>query len=310
MPNYKLVLNILSSINGGLITGAALLQTLLGQDLTIKVVAILGICQIVISAITSSLSTQNSVISQVQGIPGVDKILINAQANPALAQMAMGADAPKIVPAPGSAAQVANIAKTVVNILLVAFVLSVFLAGAPDANAQTGTRIRQTTPQQGPVFTGDLPSDIKNGFKGDPNDPSKGVQLTGNLKKDAQAVWDKIVAASNADLKYASQLAANANTPSSAVRKQCWDEILATNEQANGLNLKDANGNPLPQPDPKLFTQIEQAAEVIDALSPQGKLYTACAGAAQLAQANVIQFISAAVGGVAGLAKLTPIPGL
>ena len=162
---------------------------------------------------------------------------------------------------------------------------------------------------QGPVLTGDLVQDAKNGFKGDPNAPNA-VQLTGNIKKDAQAIWDKIVAASDKDLQYASQLAANANTPSSLVRKQCWDAILAINEQANGLNLKDANGNAITPPDPKPFTQLEQAGEVIDALSPQGKLYTSCAGAAQLAQANVLQFINAAVTGVAGLAKLTPIPGL
>jgi len=164
-------------------------------------------------------------------------------------------------------------------------------------------------PDNGPVFTGDLGADIKSGFKGDPSAPNA-VQLTGNLKKDAQAIWDKIVAASNKDLQYASQLAANAGTPSSLVRKQCWDAIVAINEQANGLNLKDASGNPITMPDPKVFTQIEQAAEVIDALSPQGKLFTSCAGAAQLAQANVLQFINAAVTGVAGLAKLSPIPGL
>jgi len=204
------------------------------------------------------------------------------------------------------AAAVRSVTGTVASALLIAFALSFLLAGAP-ALAQTTARRAAQPAQQGPVLTGDLPTDIKNGFKGD---PSTGVQLTGNLKKDAQAVWDKIVAASDKDLEYASQLAANAGTPSSGIRKQCWDAILATNQQANGLNLKDANGNPIPQPDPKLFTQIEQAAEVLDALSPQGKLFTSCAGAAQLAQANVLQFINAAVTGVAGLAKLAPIPGL
>ena len=194
----------------------------------------------------------------------------------------------------------------VVRILLLAFALSFSLA-AGEAVAQA--QPRKPAAPQGPVFTGDLGADIKSGFKGDPNSPNA-VQLTGNLKKDAQAIWDKIVAASNKDLQYASQLAANAKTPSSLVRKQCWDAILAINEQANGLNLKDASGNVIPAPDPKLFTQIEQAGEVIDALSPQGQLFTSCAGAAQLAQANVLQFINGAVTGVAGLAKLTPIPGL
>jgi hypothetical protein len=197
------------------------------------------------------------------------------------------------------------VTRLVVRILIGAFALSFPLA-AGEALAQAQPR---RPAQQGPVLTGDLANDIKNGFHGDPNSPNA-VQLTGNMKKDAQAVWDKIVAASNKDLQYASQLAANANTPSSLVRKQCWDAILAINEQANGLNLKDASGNPIPMPDPKMFTQIEQAGEVIDALSPQGKLFTSCAGAAQLAQANVLQFINGAVTGVAGLAKLTPIPGL
>lgn len=160
-----------------------------------------------------------------------------------------------------------------------------------------------------PAVTGDPINDIKTDLGLQPA-PTDAVKLTGNIKVDAQAIWDKIVAASDKDLAYASQLAANANTPASLVRKQCWDALLATNQQANGLNLKDNNGNVLPQPDPKLFTQIEQAGEVIDALSPQGKLFTSCAGAAQLVQANVLQFISAAVTGVAGLARLTPIPGL
>jgi hypothetical protein len=200
----------------------------------------------------------------------------------------------------------AAVVKSVTSVLLIGVVLSLFLAGDP-ASAQA--RVRKPAADSGPVFTGDIAKDIKDNFHGDPNAPNA-VQLTGNAKKDAQAIWDKIVSASDADLKYASQLAANANTPASAVRKQCWDAIIAINEQANGLNLKDDKGNPIPPPDPKLFTQIEQSAEVLDALSPQGKLFTSCAGAAQLAQTGVLQFVNAAVTGVAGMAKLVPIPGL
>lgn len=178
-----------------------------------------------------------------------------------------------------------------------AVIAAALLTGLGVAQAQTPKKLQ---------VTGDAIADAKANF-GIGDQP---VKLTGDLHKDAQAVWDKIVSASNADLKYASQLAANANTPASAVRKQCWDGIIAINEQANGLNLKDANGNVMPQPDPKLFTQIEQAAEVLDALSPQGKLFTSCAGAAQLAQTGVLQFINAAVTGIAGIAKIVPIPGL
>lgn len=169
------------------------------------------------------------------------------------------------------------------------------------------TRKPVAAPSNGPVFTGDLPTDIKNKFQGD---PSTGIQLTGNLKKDAEALWEKIQAAALVDLQYASAMAGAAGTNGGAVRKQCWDAIIIVNQQSNGVGLKDANGQPMTKPDPHLFTDVETSAEIIDNLSPQGKLFTSCAGAAQLAQANVIQFISAAISGAAGIAKLVPIPGL
>lgn len=211
------------------------------------------------------------------------------------------------LPEKGSPAGVAKTTDTVVKVLLVAFALSFLLANG-SANAQPA-RIKKPV-DSGPVFTGDLGADIKNGFKGDPNNPNAGIKLTGNLKTDALAVWKQIQSASHADLVYASLMAGAAGTPASKTRKQCWDAIIAVNEQSNGANLQGADGKPATKPDPSLFTDIETAAEIIDNLSPQGALYTSCSGAAQLFQANVIQFISAAVTGVAGLAKLTPIPGL
>jgi hypothetical protein len=97
--NWKLILNIVSSINGGLITGAALLQTLIGQDLTIKVVAALGVCQIIISSVNSQLSTQVNQIASVAAIPGVSRVAINEQASPAIAQAATDPAQPKVGPA-------------------------------------------------------------------------------------------------------------------------------------------------------------------------------------------------------------------
>ena len=154
--------------------------------------------------------------------------------------------------------------------------------------------------------TGDLVKDIKTAT-GTPSDPPL---LTGNPEKDALALWDKIVAASDKDLTYASALAGVAGTPASGIRKQCYDAILKLNLQVNGMNLKDANGNPLPQPDPKLFTGVEQAAETIDNLSPSGPLFTACAGMAQLTKTNVLTLINAIVTGAAGFAAMPVIPGL
>lgn len=89
MMNTKQVLGIVSSVNGGLITGAALLQTLFGQDLTIKIVAVLGIGQIIVSGITTQLSNQANLVKDVAAMPGVEKVTVNATANQTLANVAL-----------------------------------------------------------------------------------------------------------------------------------------------------------------------------------------------------------------------------
>jgi hypothetical protein len=94
--NWKAILGVISAINGGLITGAALLQTLFGQDLTIKIVAVLGIGQIIVGAISGQLSTQANLVKDVSAMPGVDSIKVNAQASPALASVATDIAQPKV----------------------------------------------------------------------------------------------------------------------------------------------------------------------------------------------------------------------
>src|SRR5258708_3092273 len=88
--------------------------------------------------------------------------------------------------------------RAVGKVLLIAFVLSAFLA-IPSAQAR-GKK---------PAMTGNPIADIKTdlGLNQGP------VKLTGNVDKDAQAIWDKIVAASQADLAYASKMAAVAGAP-------------------------------------------------------------------------------------------------
>lgn len=85
---------IISGVNGGLITGAALLQTLFGQDLTLKIVACLGIIGIIINSIGTALSGQGSLVKDVAGITGDDgkpavRINVNANAGAALASAAI-----------------------------------------------------------------------------------------------------------------------------------------------------------------------------------------------------------------------------
>lgn len=111
--NWKLILSILSSVNGGLITGAALFNPLVGQDVSLKIISVLGLCQIVVSAINSNLSTQGNTVKSVAAMPGVQQITVNSQANPTLAQIAVSndADSAKVEPSPSAAAIVAATAK-------------------------------------------------------------------------------------------------------------------------------------------------------------------------------------------------------
>lgn len=113
-PTSKQWFQIISGINGGLITGAALLQTLFGQDLTIKIVAGLGIFGIILNSVGAAFSGADSQETQVRNVlamPGVQKIDVNASATPTLAAMAVDPANQKIAPAPGTIAAVQALAK-------------------------------------------------------------------------------------------------------------------------------------------------------------------------------------------------------
>lgn len=102
---------IISGSISSLITGAALLQTLVGQDLALKLVAILGIMNIVLSSIGAAISGQKNLVSDVAAMPGVERITVNTKASQALAQIATDINEPKIEPSYGVAEAVQAIAK-------------------------------------------------------------------------------------------------------------------------------------------------------------------------------------------------------
>ena len=89
---------IISGAISSLITGAALLQTLFGQDLTIKIVAVLGIANIVLSSVGAALSGQSNLVSDVAAMPGVSRISVNSDASAALASVATDPAQPKVGP--------------------------------------------------------------------------------------------------------------------------------------------------------------------------------------------------------------------
>jgi hypothetical protein len=289
-------------VNTVLAGGATQLTTLFGDHATAQILAVCTLGTGIVGGFILKLGSMTSQFENVRALGGVDHISINGLVPPDIAVLAMDPDQAKVKPAASAVSAVtATAAKAV--IILVLLVAGVF-AWPGDVHAQTRKLAA-------PAVTGDLKKDLTmDGQNLGLIPPSLQVTPTGNPGKDLQAVWDKIVNASTTDLTYASKLAASANTPASGVRKQCWDAIITINNQASGLNLKNADGTPMTKPDPHAFTDVETLAEVIDNLSPSGPLFTACAGAAQLAKTNVLTFVNAVVTGAAGMAAMPIIPGL
>lgn len=92
---------IISGIISGLITGAALMQTLFGQDLTIKIVAGLGIVNIILSSVGTALSGADSPATQIKNVAnltGVDRVLINDKATDGVAAAALDPSLPRVGP--------------------------------------------------------------------------------------------------------------------------------------------------------------------------------------------------------------------
>jgi hypothetical protein len=89
---------IISGVVSGLITGAALLNPLFGETLALQIVAVLGIVNIVLNSIGTSLSGQGNLVKDVLAMPGVEKINIGPQANQTLAQIAIDPSIDRISP--------------------------------------------------------------------------------------------------------------------------------------------------------------------------------------------------------------------
>ncbi len=125
--------------------------------------------------------------------------------------------------------------------------------------------------------------------------------LTGKPEEDFQRVVKRIQGLTQKDLDYAILKAKSAGTLPSKIRLQCLQAISDAKTQFDG-ELKDANGNVVPRPDPALITSLEETAELVDNLSPQGALLTSCAGTAQMFKTNVLAAINAIVTGAASIA--------
>lgn len=100
--NPKQWLAIVIAVLGVFIASTSQLTDLVGPQVTKLIVSLSSITVAALSSISAILSTQTSLVKDVQAMPGVEKITVNANANPTLAGLAVASENAKIEPAPGA----------------------------------------------------------------------------------------------------------------------------------------------------------------------------------------------------------------
>src|SRR6185437_2479372 len=168
-------------------------------------------------------------------------------------------------PLPGPAANTSISPNGVVKILLIAFVLSAFLAGG-SAKAQ----VRR------PALTGNPIADIKTNFE-----KTTGVKATGDVPFDLLKALDKALLP---DLQYAQKLAQATGSKVTEPCYRAWIDMIQTQQTAvtDPPVAPATEGSPTPEPDPDLVTKFERMVELRNALQPDSPFMTACSPVANM----------------------------
>lgn len=106
MITSKQWFQIISGSISGLITAGALFTSLFGQDMTLKIIASLGLVNIILSSVGAALSGQSGLVKDVAAMPGVESIKVNSSASSALATLAVDPAQDKVSPTQSAEAAV------------------------------------------------------------------------------------------------------------------------------------------------------------------------------------------------------------
>src|SRR6185312_3549031 len=169
----------------------------------------------------------------------------------------------------------------VTNILLVAFVLSAFLASGAQAQKLTGNPV----------------ADIKRSLE--QGGPTIGSKLTGSAVTDIQNFLN---AKFLPDLQYALKLAQASKNTITADCYQAWIDIITTQQNA----VKNEDGSELAMPDPHVITEFEKLVELRNALQPESPFMVKCSPVASMVKKDIAGFMGVVITGGAGLATLVP----
>lgn len=97
---------ITQGVFSSLITAGALFTQLFGETMTLKIIAMLGLINIVVSSFGAAVSSQANLVKDVAAMPGVSRVSVNADANQALAAVATDPSVAKVGAADAETRQV------------------------------------------------------------------------------------------------------------------------------------------------------------------------------------------------------------
>lgn len=104
--NAKQALSIALVVLGVLTASAAQLTDLVGPGVTKIIISLSTLTMSILAGVQGLISGQGSLLKDVQAMPGVEKIVVNKDANPTLATLATDPLQPKIEVKPGAELEV------------------------------------------------------------------------------------------------------------------------------------------------------------------------------------------------------------
>lgn len=183
---------------------------------------------------------------------------------------------------PGEAPAVPPVAKVLAFLAVLAGGL---LVVAPSAHAQRARGVIENIARRNDV-----------------NAPGRNSEIP-PLKPDD--LIDKLQKLNLPDFQYALAKATAANNN---VTKGCWQAWVDLLSKAQAPIL-GPDGKPMAKPDPHVFSDIEDASELLQALQTGGAIQVGCSALADATKKSVAQIIAAVVtgGGLSGLLPLSPV---
>lgn len=103
-------LAIFAAVLSAVAVATTQMTEIFGPTLAKSIMGAAGLLATILNTVLAIITSQTGTIKDVQSMPGVDKITVNAQANSTLASMAVDPANQKIEATPGSAAAVGRTA--------------------------------------------------------------------------------------------------------------------------------------------------------------------------------------------------------